>query len=162
MANSNRTYDTTRPQSCVPASAEPTQQQPGEQGAVPRRGRAARAVANERRHVQVIEMLADGRPLAEIEAQTGYRPRTIRQIAQRYRAWGPAGLVDGRQRCMGAPPLLSAEQQSELREALQNPAPNCGVWTGPKVAQWIAAKTGKVVHRQRGWEYLRRLGMSTK
>jgi len=103
-------------------------------------------------------MLADRVPLAEIEATTGCRPRTIRQIAQRYRELGPAGLVDGRQRSPGAAPILTADQQSELCLALQNPAPDGGIWTGPKVAQWIAARIGKRVHRQRGWEYLRRLG----
>ncbi len=51
------------------------------------------------------------------------------------------------------PPLL----EHELWLALQGPAPDGGIWTGPKVAQWIAAKTGKRIYRQRGWEYLRRL-----
>src|SRR5262249_49606298 len=36
-----------------------------------------------------------------------------------------------------------------------------GAWTGGKVAQWMAAKTGRPVHRQRGCEYLRRLTTST-
>jgi transposase len=114
--------------------------------------------AIERRRWQVIGMLADGAPLAEIIAVTGYRPRTIRQIAQRYRECGPAGLADGRQRSVGAAPLLAEGQQRDLRQALQKRAPDGGVWTGPKVARWIAARIGKRVHRQRGWEYLRRLG----
>jgi transposase len=116
--------------------------------------------AIERRRWQVIGMLADGAPLAEIVGTTGYRPRTIRQIAQRYRERGSAGLADGWQRSVGAAPILSEEQQRDLRQALQNDAPDSGVWTGPKVARWIAARTGKRVHRQRGWEYLRRLGGS--
>ena len=90
-------------------------------------------------------------------AATGYRPRTIREIAQRYRQFGPVALVDQRAHSPGAAPILVAEQQDELREALQNAPPDGGVWTGPKVAQWIAAKTGRRVHRQRGWDYLRRL-----
>ena len=106
----------------------------------------------------MIGLLADGAPLAEIVAATGCRPRTIRQIAQRYRERGSAGLADGWQRSVGAAPILSEEQQRDLRQALQKRAPDGGVWTGPKVARWIAARTGKRVHRQRGWEYLRRLG----
>ena len=128
-------------------------------------GRAAIAVrstsastAIERRRWQVLGMLGDGAPLAEIEGATGYRPRTIRQIAQRYRECGPVSLADGRQRSLGAAPILAEDQQRDLREALQKRAPDGGVWTGPKVARWIAARTGKRVHRQRGWEYLRRLG----
>jgi hypothetical protein len=54
-------------------------------------------------------------------------------------------------------PILSAEAQAELCRALEDIAPDGKEWTGPKVAEWIAAKTGKTVHRQRGWEYLRRL-----
>jgi len=118
------------------------------------------ATAGERRRWQVIGLLADGIPLTEIVAATGCRPRTIRQIARRYQESGPAGLVDGRQSSPGAAPILPADQQDELRRVLQNPSPDGGVWTGPKVAQWIAARTGKRVHRQRGWEYLRRLGSS--
>ena len=112
----------------------------------------------ERRRWQVIALLAEQTPIAEIVAATGYRPRTIRQIAQRYREAGPAGLADGRRHGAGAAPLLSDAQQRELRQALQSPPPDGGAWTGPKVAKWIAARTGRRVHRQRGWEYLRRLG----
>jgi transposase len=118
---------------------------------------ASAPTAIERRRWQVIGLLVDGAKLTEIVAVTGYRPRTIREIAQRYRERGPAGLVDGRQRSVGAAPILSKELQHDLHQALQNPAPDGGVWTGPKVARWIAARTGKHVHRQRGWEYLRRL-----
>jgi transposase len=121
----------------------------------------AAASPGERRHWQVLGMLAKQASLDEIEAATGCRPRTIRQIAQRYRELGPAGLVDGRQHSPGAAPMLAAEQLRELREALQGPAPDGGRWTGLKVAQWIAARIGRPVHRQRGWEYLRRLGGST-
>jgi transposase len=105
----------------------------------------------------VIALLEEHATLAEIMAATGYRPRTIREIAQRYRQFGPVALVDQRVRSPGAAPILVAEQQHELREALQHAPPDGGVWTGPKVAQWIAAKIGRHVHRQRGWDYLRRL-----
>ena len=90
-------------------------------------------------------------------ATTGYRPRTIREIAQRYHESGAAALADRRAQSQGAPRLLSPSLQHELKHVLQSPPPDGGVWIGPKVAQWIAAKTGKRVHRQRGWEYLRRL-----
>lgn len=112
---------------------------------------------DERRRLQVLLHLADGTPLAEIVAITDYRPRSIRQIAQRYIEIGAASLVDRRAFAPGLVPLLSAAEQEELRQALQQPPPDGGQWTGPKVAQWIAAKTEKSVHRQRGWEYLRRL-----
>lgn len=110
----------------------------------------------ERRRWQVILLLAEQTPIAEIVAITGYRPRTIRQIVQRYRQHGPQGLTDGRQRHQ-TPALLSAAQEQALRKALRQPPPDGGAWTGPKVAQWMSRAIRKPVHRQRGWEYLQRL-----
>ncbi len=112
---------------------------------------------DERRRWQVLVLLAAGSPMAEIVALTGYRPRSIRQIAQRYCELGADSLVDRRVFAPGVAPLLSPQEQIELCQALQNVPPGGGEWTGPKVARWIATKTGKPVHRQRGWEYLRRL-----
>jgi len=163
MAGCKRTNHTT-PELCTPDAGQRSSHEAGEQEWLSRADIALRSTSAsttiERRRWQVIGMLADGAPLAEIEARTGCRPRTIRQIAQRYREGGPAGLADGRQRSVGAAPLLAEDQQRDLRQALQKRAPDGGIWTGPKVARWIAARTGKRVHRQRGWEYLRRLGGS--
>jgi transposase len=36
------------------------------------------------------------------------------------------------------------------------------MWNSVKVAEWIEKKTGKATSKQRGWEYLRRLGRSPK
>ena len=57
--------------------------------------------------------------------------------------------------------LLSEAQQEELDQALQASPPDGGLWSGPKVAQWIAQKTGRgQVHLQRGWDDLQRLHYS--
>lgn len=60
--------------------------------------------------------------------------------------------------------LLDQDQQRELAEALRKPPPDGGMWNSRKVGEWIEAKTGKAVSnkKQRGWEYLRRLGNSPK
>ena len=83
-----------------------------------------------------------------------------KEIVQRYNREGP-GSVKNRSRDRQPPPaksLLNTEQQEELRQALQGLPPDGGTWTGPKVARWIAEKTGKAhVWPQRGWEYLNRL-----
>ena len=122
---------------------------------------AAATAPDERRRWQVLRLLAAGTPLAEIAALTGYRPRSIRQIVQRYIEIGADALVDHRVFAQGAAPILSAEEQVELRQVIQGAPPDGGAWTGPKVARWMAAKTGKTVYRQRGLEYLRRLTAST-
>ena len=58
----------------------------------------------------------------------------------------------------GAAAILSSELQQHLWEVLQSPPADQDLWTGRKVAAWIKDKTGRQVHPQRGWEYLRRLG----
>jgi winged helix-turn helix protein len=126
MARCKRTNHTT-PECCTPAAPQMSSHEAGEQERLSRAEIALRSTsassAIERRRWQVIGMLADGLPLDEIVATTGCRPRTIRQIAQRYRACGPAALANGRQRSRGAAPLLREEQQRDLREALQKRAP---------------------------------------
>jgi transposase len=115
--------------------------------------------ATERRRWQVLVLIALGKRRQEISAATGYSLRTIQQIVQRYQTEGAAGLVDGRQHSPTSTLLTDAQQQA-LHTALQHPPQGGGTWTGPKVAQWMTAVTGKPVHRQRGWEYLRRFRAS--
>ncbi len=161
MTETNRTYDTTSSALCPPDSGPIAQPGADLQSALGRADIAARCVsaptASERRRWQVIALLADQVPLAEIVTATGYRLRTIREIAQRYHASGAAALADRRSYSQGAPPLLTPALQRELQHALQRPPLSGGEWNGPMVAHWIADRTGKRVHRQRGWEYLRRL-----
>jgi hypothetical protein len=38
--------------------------------------------------------------------------------------------------------LLNREQLEELRLSLKQAPEDKGIWTGPKVADWIAKKTG--------------------
>jgi transposase len=116
---------------------------------------AAATNTTERRRWQVLVLLASGKTRQEISAATGYSLRTIQQIVQRYRTDGAAALIDRRQ-CCPARTLLTDAQQQALHMALQHPPQGGGVWTGPKVAQWMTTVTGKQVHRQRGWEYLQR------
>jgi hypothetical protein len=57
--------------------------------------------------------------------------------------------------------FLDEEGQAELREALCEPPPGGRMWSGPKVARWIAQRNGlEKVHAQRGFEYLRKVRMS--
>ncbi len=61
--------------------------------------------------------------------------------------------------------MLDEEGQEALRQAiLAGPPPASvggGMWSGPKVARWIAQRNGlEKVHVQRGFEYLRKVGMS--
>jgi transposase len=115
-----------------------------------------------RSHWQVIWLLAQGRPSAQVAAVTGYTGNWIRTIARRYTQQGPAGLGDRRHCNPGAIGLLSTAQRAALAAALTRPPPDGGVWTGAKAAAWMRATLGPGVHPQRGWEALRRLGWTSK
>ena len=117
----------------------------------------------ERSHRQIVWLLSEGRTTAEVCEVTGYSSGWVRQIARRYNKRGIEGLGDRRHGNPGAREraLLDEEGQEELREALTGPPPGGGMWSGPKVARWIAHRNGlEKVYVQRGFEYLRRVGMS--
>ena len=117
----------------------------------------------ERSHRQIVWLLSEGRTTEEVCKVTGYSPGWVRRIAHRYNEQGVEGLGDRRHANPGAREraLLDEEGQAELQEALCGPPPGGGMWSGPKVARWIEQKTGlEKVHAQRGWEYLRKVGMS--
>lgn len=80
-------------------------------------------------------------------------------IVRRYNREGPVSVCNGskKRESLHGRSLLSLEQLQELYQTLRHPAPDGKTWTGPKVARWIASKTGKKrVWPQRGWEYLKR------
>ncbi len=85
-----------------------------------------------------------------------------RKVVYAYNQGGVEAIKNRRKgRQMSSRALLSVAQQAELDQALQSPAPDGGLWSGPKVAQWIAHRTRREhVHPQRGWDYLQRLHYS--
>jgi len=90
----------------------------------------------------------------------GYTVDWVRAIVWRYNAGGPDGVGDGRRSSPGATPLLDGAAKAALRDALGGPAPDCRLWTGPKLATWMAARLGRPVGVQRGWEAMRALGFT--
>src|SRR5438309_1641818 len=123
------------------------------------RYRAARSPV-ERSHLQIVWLLSRGRSEREVARVTGYGRRWVGEVARRYDEGGPDGLGDRRRGNAGARPLLGAEDEAALRVALAEPPADGGLWTGPKVATWMAARLGRKVWPQRGWDYLKRLGYS--
>src|SRR5918992_755990 len=83
----------------------------------------------------------------------------VEELAQRYNAFGPEALGDQRRRNGRAASLLTEAVLSALAERVQAPPEDGGLWSGPKVAAWMARHLGLAkVHPQRGWEALRRIG----
>src|SRR5215217_163692 len=124
------------------------------------RYRAARD-ATEARHFQAIRLLAQGRTFLEVAEVLAFVPRWVEQLAARYNASGPEALGDQRRRNGRAATLLTEEVLSALAERVRTPPEDGGLWSGPKVAAWIARHLGlAAVHPQRGWEALQRIGWS--
>jgi len=115
---------------------------------------------NERSHLQIIWLLAQGKRVREVSEATGYCSNWIRVLARRYNQDGPQALAVQRQHNPGATPLLSKEQQDQLRQRLEEMPLDGGLWTGPKGAFWMNTQTGRTIHSQRGWDYLKRIGFS--
>src|SRR5215208_5931953 len=119
-----------------------------------------------RSHYQILWLISLGKTTTQVMEATGYSRGWIQQIARRYNSDGRGAVGDRPRGNPGATgrALLDAEQQEELKEALKRPPPDGGRLNSPKVGEWIERRTGKVLtqKKQRGWEYMRRLGNSPK
>ena len=116
----------------------------------------------ERSHWQVIWLRAKGMATKAVTKVTSYRDDWVRQLVRRYNEDGPESLGDRRRDNPGRQPMLDAAKQAELYEVLQGPAPDGGLWSGPKVAHWITQETGEKLSKKGGWVYLRKLGMTVQ
>src|SRR5712692_2502787 len=111
-----------------------------------------------REHWRILYWLAGGTTGVRVARLTGYSPKWVGLLARRYNREGPAAVEDQRHHNRGARLLLTAEQCAALAMALEGPAPDGGLWSGPQVAAWMSAQLGRAVRPQRGWDYLRRCG----
>lgn len=114
---------------------------------------------SEARRWQLLHLVAQNWTIKQAAQAVDLNYDYAKEIIRRYNQNGPIAVQPRSQKRQGSPrSLLTMEQQQELKRALQAPAPDGGEWSGPKVAQWIAAKTGRShVWPQRGWDYLKRL-----
>ena len=119
-----------------------------------------------RSHYQILWLISESKSTAEVMEATGYSRGWIQRLARRYNSDGAEALGDRRHHNPGAKDraLLTADQQEELAWVLMKPPPDGGMWNSRKVGEWIEQKSGKVVanKKQRGWEYMRRVGNSPK
>jgi transposase len=115
--------------------------------------------AKEGRRWHALWLVSRGYSAREAGEAVGLDASWVRAIIRRYNAEGPGGVVDGHRARPGGPvPRLDPGQQAALRAALAGDPPGGGLWSGPEVAAWIAAETGRPARPQLGWVYLRRLG----
>jgi transposase len=111
----------------------------------------------ERSHWPMLWLVVQGHPTAEVAQLTGYRVEWVRMLVWRSHRRGADGRRDERHTHPGRPPLLSLQQQADLDQAMDGPAPDGGLWSSPTVAAWMRDRLGRRVSQQRGWVSLRRL-----
>jgi transposase len=116
-----------------------------------------------RTHLLMVWRISLGDSVEEVARMVGYSGKWVREIERRYESGGVDALGDPRHGNPGAKEraLLDEAGEEELLEALSGTPPGGGMWSGPKVARWIKERNGlEKVHVQRGFEYLRKVGMS--
>lgn len=116
----------------------------------------------ERTHWHILWLMKEGHTPNEIAFMLGYTARWVRTIVQRWNQTGEQGIRDQRLTLPGAPCLLTTSQQKVLDQALDQPPADRVVFRGPKVAAWMQERLGRPVDPRRGWDYLQRLGRSTR
>lgn len=111
---------------------------------------------------QTIWLYAQKVKTKQISEATGFYRTWVYELVQRYNAEGPEGLVDKHRDNPGGDQraILSELEQEALMKAIQGKAPDGGLWTAPKVAQWVKNNTGKTLAATTAWTYLRRLGLT--
>src|SRR3954454_5502206 len=115
------------------------------------------------RHFQTIWLLAKGHDIAQVSATVSFARRWVERLRARYNAQGPQALGDLRRRNGTSPSILRPDLLEKLKARLLEPPPDGGLWTGPKVARWMASELGlAAVLPQRGWEALKAIGWSVQ
>jgi len=97
----------------------------------------------ERSPWHIVWLVAGGHHCPAVARLTGDSEDWGRTISHRSTADGPAAMADRRQQGAGHPPLLTPAVRGALGQALGEPPPDGGLWTGPKVAAWMAARSGR-------------------
>lgn len=115
-----------------------------------------------RSHWQMLWLLVSGKRTAEVAALTSHGVAWVRSIVKRYNEGGPSAVGDQRRHNPGKPRLLTAEQEGQLRQQVQQAVEAGHSWTGTQAAAWMSQQTGRKVYAARGWDMLRRLGYTTK
>ena len=116
--------------------------------------------AVERRRLQVLALLREGRPKAEVQAITRYSDPTYAKVLHRYAQHGLEGLKDGRHQNPGAPTLLSDQELLLLAQTIRAAYAQGEVWNGARVQQWVKDELDKDVHLSRAYEFLDVVGFS--
>jgi|GEM_PF-2542337 len=102
----------------------------------------------ERRFIQLIALLTEGKSKAEVRSVTRYGDPAYCKAVQRYNAQGLAGLRDLRHTNLGAPQLLSDAQMLLLAQAIRFDFGQGVLWNSAKVGVQTAVEQKKTLGSQ--------------
>ena len=112
-------------------------------------------------HFHAVWLLTSGYEVEEVAELLSFSARWVRKLARRYNEGGPEALGDQRVHNGTEPTILTAAALAALRERIETQPDDGGLWSGPKVARWLAGYHGlKSMHDQRGWDALIAIGYS--
>jgi transposase len=110
---------------------------------------------------RALHLISGGTRAADAARRVGRTSGWVTQLTQRYNERGAEAVATRRGAVKPGPkPSLNAEAAMALDDALRSVAPDGGLWTAPKVAAWIAERTGQSVHETTAWRAMRRLGFT--
>lgn len=89
----------------------------------------------------------------------GYSRSWSYELVWGYNRLGTDSLGDKRHQNPGVAPLLNDCQQAQLWQLLNQQPADGDLWDGAKVAQWMSQILERLIHPQRGWDYLRLMEM---
>jgi transposase len=112
-------------------------------------------------HFHALWLLSCGYEEDEVAELLSFSTRWVRELIRRYNEDGPEALGDQRVHNGTKPTILTPAALAALKERIKTPPDDGGLWTGAKIARWLAAFHGlKSVHDQRGWDALIAIGYS--
>jgi transposase len=112
-------------------------------------------------HFHALWLVASGYEVAEVAELLSFSARWVSELVRRYNAGGPERLGDQRIHNGSEPRILTPAALEALRERIKSAPDDGGLWSGPKVARWLADYHRlKSVHDQRGFDALIAIGYS--
>jgi transposase len=112
-------------------------------------------------HFHALWLVASGYTVSEVAKLLSFSTRWVNILVKRYNEGGPERLGDQRANNGAEPTILTAAALAALQERITSPPDDGGLWTGPKIALWLARFHDVTsVHDQRGWDVLVAIGYS--
>lgn len=116
--------------------------------------------AQEKVRWHALYLISKGMVAAEAARRVGRASSWMTNLARRYNEQGAASVERQKSEKPSHRSSLDERLGQQLAKALAGAAPDGGLWTGVKVAAWIAEQTGRKVHRVTGWRQIERLGFT--